>query len=149
VRKYVIDTNLYIEATREDEAADALKGFYAQFLPYVFLHSVVAQELLAGAMGAALKRRTERQFIEPFESVSRVITPTHSTWKRAGEILAELVRLRKISAGGVKPSFLGDCLLAASGREHGFDVVTRNIADFKLISIVESVNIRAPWPSRP
>lgn len=33
---YVLDTNLYIEATRDDAAADRLKEFYARFLPQVY-----------------------------------------------------------------------------------------------------------------
>lgn len=147
MRRYVVDTNLYIEASRSDEAADALKAFYARFLPFVHLHSVVAQELLAGACSPALARDTRAKFIEPFEAVRRVVTPTHGTWKRAGEIVAQLLRERKLSPGGFAPSFLNDCLIAASGREHGFIIVTRNQRDFDLIRTVEPVEVRQPWPS--
>ena len=104
MRKYVLDTNLYIEAPRNDSAADALKAFYARFLPYVQLHSVVAQELLAGAVTASLARDTEAGYLEPFEAVGRVITPTHRTWKRAGAIVARLVRERRVSPAGVPRS---------------------------------------------
>ncbi len=48
MRKYVVDTNLYLEATGDDNVADELKRFHAGFLPYIHLHSVVAHELLAG-----------------------------------------------------------------------------------------------------
>jgi predicted nucleic acid-binding protein len=77
VPRYVVDTNLYIEATRSDDAADQLKSFYARFLPHVHLHSVVAQELLAGAVTTQLERDTQAEFIEPFQAVGRVITPSH------------------------------------------------------------------------
>jgi predicted nucleic acid-binding protein len=148
VRGYVVDTNLYVEATRSDEAADALKAFYARFLPFVHLHSVVAQELLAGAGSPSLARDTRAKFIEPFEAVRRVVTPTHRTWKRAGEIVAQLLRERKLSPGGFAPSFVNDCLIAASVREHGLIIVTRNQRDFDLIRNVEPVEVRQPWPSQ-
>ena len=149
MRKYVLDTNLYIEASRSDAAADALRAFYARFLPYVHLHSVVAQELLAGAVTAKLARDTQAGYLEPFEAVGRVITPTHRTWKRAGAIVARLLRERRLSAGGVARSFVNDCLLAASAREHGFVLVTRNTEDFALIRSVESAEVVSPWPASP
>ena len=149
MRKYVVDTNLYIEAARSDEAADALKGFYARFLPWVHLHSVVAQELLAGAVSPDLERATWEGFVAPFEAVRRVVTPGHRTWTQAGEIMAGLVRRRRLSPGGFGRSFVNDCLIAASAREHGFVLVTRNSQDFELIREVEPVSIVPPWPSRP
>ena len=129
--------------------ADALRAFYMGFLPYVHLHSVVAQELLAGAVTPALERDTQASYLEPFEAVGRVITPTHRTWKRAGTIVARLVRAKRLSLGGIPRSFLNDCLLAASSREHGFVLVTRNTADFELIRSVESMDVLPPWPQRP
>lgn len=147
MRKYIVDTNLYIEATRNEDAADQLKGFYARFLPSVHLHSVVVQELLAGAVSPELERDTRAEFIQPFESVGRLITPTHRAWRRAGEIMARLVRNRQLSPGGFKPSFLGDCLIAASAREHGFVLVTKNTDDFELIQTVEPLMVEPPWPS--
>ena len=146
MRKYVLDTNLYIEATRNDEAADALEVFYVRFLPYVHLHSVVAQELLAGAVTSSLARLTETAYIEPFERVGRVITPTHRTWKRAGGIVARLLRERRLSPAGIARSFVNDCLLAASAREHGFVIVTRNMDDFDLIRSVEPLQVLSAWP---
>lgn len=146
MRKYVLDTNLYIEATRSDDAADQLKSFYARFLPSVYLHSVVAQELLAGAVSTQLAREIQAQFIGPFEAVGRVITPTHRAWRRAGGIMALLVETKRVSPGGFKPSFIGDCLLAASAREHGFVLVTRNTQDFDLIRPAEPLEVVQPWP---
>jgi predicted nucleic acid-binding protein len=147
VRRYVLDTHLYIEATRSDEAADNLKRFYARFLPHVHLHSVVAQELLAGAVSPSLERVTQAEYIEPFEAVGRLLTPSHRAWKRAGEIVAGLVRRKHISPGSFRRSFLNDCLLAASVREHGFVLVTRNTADFDLIRSIEPVEVVPPWPA--
>jgi predicted nucleic acid-binding protein len=147
--KYVLDTNLYIEASRSDEAADALNAFQQRSLPRIHLHSVVAQELLAGAVRPDVERRLLTRLVRPFEAVGRVITPTHRTWTRAGQIIAQLVRERRLSPGGVARSFVNDCLLAASAREHGFVLVTRNVADFELIRSVEALEVAAPWPERP
>lgn len=146
--RYVVDTNAYVQATRDASAADALKTFYARFLPHVYLHSVVAQELLAGAITAAQKRSADREFIMPFESVGRVITPTHRTWKRSGQIVAELVRRKKLSPGGVAVSFINDCVLAASAKENDFVIVTRNTRDFAMIHTIEPFQFVAPWPKR-
>lgn len=147
--KYVVDTNLYIEATRSEEAADDLNAFYARSLPRIHLHSVVAQELLAGAVRPSLEHRLYEEIIYPFEAVGRVLTPTHWSWKRAGEIMARLVREKRLSPGGFLPSFPNDCLIAASAREHGFVLITRNMRDFELIGSVEPVQALPPWPLRP
>ncbi|MDR0788102.1 MAG: type II toxin-antitoxin system VapC family toxin [Gemmatimonadota bacterium] len=144
--KYIIDTNLYIEATRNDEAAEALKAFYQRNLPHVFLHSVVAQELLAGASRPDSHQAVLKNLIEPFEAVRRIITPDHGEWKRAGEIRASLVRRKEISPRGCPPSFLNDCLIAASARNHGIVIITRNLSDFRLISLVHPTAVLAPWP---
>jgi predicted nucleic acid-binding protein len=146
VPKYVIDTNLYIEATRSEVAADDLNAFQARFLPHIHLHSVVAQELLAGAVRPELERRLREKLVRPFEAVGRVLTPTHRSWTRAGEIIARLVRAGRLSPGGFRPSLVNDCLIAASAREYGFVVVTRNQRDFELIGSVETVRVLPPWP---
>jgi predicted nucleic acid-binding protein len=146
VRPYVVDTNLYVEALRSDAAAVDLDGFYAEHLPRVHLHSVVAQELLGGGIDPRAARRIFRGFIKPFEAVGRIITPTHRAWKRAGEIMAELVRAGRLTPGGFGRGFVNDCVLAASAREHGFVLVTRNTRDFELIRSVEPAEVVAPWP---
>lgn len=146
MRPYVVDTNLYVEAMRSEVGADALRAFYERFIPFVRLHSVVAQELLVGGVRPEVQRRIRKELLGPFEAVGRVITPTHRAWTRAGEIVAALVRAGRISPGGFGRSFLNDCLLAASVREHGFVLVTRNTRDFALIATVEPVEVAAPWP---
>jgi predicted nucleic acid-binding protein len=149
VTKYVIDTNLYIDASRSDEAADALSFFQERSLPRMYLHSVVAQELLAGAVRPLVERSLRTRLIQPFESVGRVITPTHESWKRAGQIVVELVRANRLSPVGFARSFVNDCLIAATAREHGFLLVTRNTTDFELIRTVEPFDFAAPWPDAP
>jgi predicted nucleic acid-binding protein len=149
VTRYVIDTNLYIDATHVAVAADELQAFYASFLPFVHLHSVVAQEVLLGAVDPDDEREVRESLIAPFEDVGRVITPSHSTWKRASGIMLELIRRKSITHQEVHRSFASDCLLAASARERGFVLVTNNARDFERIREVEPFHFVRPWPERP
>jgi predicted nucleic acid-binding protein len=147
VRPHVLDTNLYILAARDDGWNRELEAFSTAYAPALYLHSVVAQELLSGATSAALRRLTEAAFIAPFERRRRVFTPGHEAWKQAGDIIAELIARRRLSPGGIARSFVGDCLLAASAREHGFVLVTQNTRDFDLIASVVSFDYTPPWPA--
>jgi predicted nucleic acid-binding protein len=144
--RYVLDTSLYIDATRRPEGNRELVEFFTRHTPRVFLHSVVAGELLAGATSQGLERRTRRAFLAPLEAVGRVITPSHEAWKRAGAILAELVRGGVLRPGAFGRSFFNDCLIAASAREHGFVLITANTSDFHRISSVEPLPFQKPWP---
>jgi predicted nucleic acid-binding protein len=147
VSKYVLDSNIYIHATRDDAWSEELESFMWTSAPFVYLHSVVAGELLAGATNPGIERRTFRDFIEPLEDSKRVITPTHAAWKRAGMIVAKLTRNKRFGTDAVPRSFLNDCLLAASARDAGFAIVTRNLRDFDLIRTVMPVKVYPPWPT--
>jgi predicted nucleic acid-binding protein len=150
VARYVLDTNLYIRATRDDEWNRALAGFVTAFAPDIYLHSVVAFELLAGALTPALQRRTHKWFIDPYQRRDRIITPRHSTWVRAAGALSRLVATRRLSPGtGVTKSFVNDCLLAASARDDGFILVTQNRLDFALLAEVLPAEVVEPWPRVP
>lgn len=145
--KYVLDTNLYIRATRDGNWNRRLVAFYSTHTPFIHLHSVTTGELLAGAIRPGLEEETHRNFIRPFEAVGRVITPSHAAWRRrAGQVVSALIRRGALSPGGVKHSFFNDCLIAASCREHGFVVITDDTRDFELISSVEPVRFVRPWP---
>lgn len=146
---YVIDTNLYIEAIRTEEGAKALIAFQRSFAPLLFQHSTVAQEILAGARNEADYRAYCEDWVAPFEDLGRIVTPSHSSWTRAALIMARLVASGKKSPGGFGRSFLNDCLIAASAREHGFILVTRNTKDFALIQRIEpDLRYVPPWPER-
>ena len=47
--KYAIDTNLYIDAFRNPEAAEQLKQFLTKYLPATYFSSIVMMELRTGA----------------------------------------------------------------------------------------------------
>lgn len=143
---YVIDTNLYLRATRSTEWSRQLEAFFIAFTPWVHLHSIVALEVLAGALNPDLERKTQERFIAPFERRGRVVTPTHGAYKRTAGALARLVREKKIQPDGIKRSFLNDCLIAASARDQGFTLVTDNLEDFRLISGILPIEFIPPWP---
>jgi predicted nucleic acid-binding protein len=147
VKQYVLDSNLYIEADRDESAAEEMDRFLMRFLPSVHLHGVVAQELLAGAIDARREKLVHDSLIEPFERRGRVVAPSFGAWKRAGGIISRLVQQKRLSPGGFNRSFMNDCVLAASCRESGLTLVTRNVKDFNLIRKVESVEVVGPWPA--
>jgi predicted nucleic acid-binding protein len=146
VRRYVLDTNIYIRADRDERWAEELDRFTSAVLPFISLHAVVAQEMLAGALDRPRERLIQDSLIAPFEKRRRLVVPGFGTWKRAGVILARLVQRKLVSPGGFGRSFVNDCLLAASCREEGLVLITSNVADFALIRRVEAVEVVQPWP---
>jgi predicted nucleic acid-binding protein len=147
VRRYLLDTNLSIAADRNKEKAEELVRFYAAFLPFTYLHAVVAQDLLAGAVDPKRGRQIQESYIAPFEERNRIITPTYRTWRRSGEVLAALVRRRVFSPDGFARSFINDVLLAVSCREVGMTLLTTNTEDFQRIRQVERFEFVPPWPA--
>jgi predicted nucleic acid-binding protein len=146
VPRYVLDTNLYIRATRDDAWNQALENFLLTCTPEIYLHSVIAMEVLAGAISPDLEQKTQERFIRPLERRGWVFTPTHDAWKRAAAALTQLLRERKVSSNGIKRSLINDLLIAASARDHGFVLVTDSEQDFELVSDILPVKFVPPWP---
>ncbi|MEO8029858.1 MAG: type II toxin-antitoxin system VapC family toxin [Gemmatimonadota bacterium] len=144
--KYVLDTNVYITANRDPQAAEALIGFYANHLPTTYFHATVAQELMVGGLTPEGRRRTRDAYLRPFEARGRVVVPSYQAWVRSGELVSLLIQRRVLSAGGITRSFLNDALLAASCREEGLTLVTSNTRDFARLRQVERFEFVAPWP---
>jgi predicted nucleic acid-binding protein len=147
LKKYVLDSNIYVTAARDERFASELIRFSERFLPQLYFHAVVVQELYAGAINDQARRFVERRIAEPFEKRGRLIVPSYRAWKRSGEIVAELVKQNLLTSGGVPKSFINDVLLATSCREEGAEVVTLNEGDFSRIQQVEGVAYTSPWPS--
>lgn len=148
MKKYVLDSNIFITATRNEQFAGELIRFTEQFLPQLYLHAVVVQELYTGAINGQARGTIDRTISQPFEKRGRLIVPSYSAWKRSGEIVAMLVEKRVLTSGGIPKSFMNDVVLAASCREEGATIVTLNERDFSRIQQVEKVAYSAPWPSR-
>ena len=107
--RYVIDTNLYIRATRDNASRVELERFVLAFAPELYLHAVVGLELLTGATSPDLESRTRANILTPFETRGRVITPTYTAWTRAGAALATAARKKDQSRHG-HPSIPGERL---------------------------------------
>jgi len=90
VRKYVLDSNCYIDASRDEEAWAALHRFTTWHAPRLFLSSVVAAELRAGARSDADREKLEARVLGPFVRRGRVITPSTAAWDALGLTLASL-----------------------------------------------------------
>lgn len=132
---------------RNAEARAELARWQRGMAPYIYQHTVVVAELLMGAKDEAIWKRWHTRWVAPAERVRRVFLPDAGTWLRASRIVARLAEAGKISAGGARPSFFNDCLLAASARDHGYTLVTHNRADFDLIALVEpAARAVSPFP---
>lgn len=137
MKKYVLDTNVFIQAMRSAEARQELADWQRRMAPHLYQHAVVVSELLVGARDEQTWRRWHARWVLPAERVHRILVPDHAAWLRASRIVSRLAETGRISAGGVNPSFFNDCLLAASAREQGFTLVSHNPRDYELIARVE------------
>jgi predicted nucleic acid-binding protein len=92
VRKYVLDTNLYVWAFRSQEGAAELERYLTAFTPNTFLSSIVLHELLVGAKTAEKARQIREVLVGPLVRAGRVVTPSHSAWDQAGSAIAAMAR---------------------------------------------------------
>jgi predicted nucleic acid-binding protein len=147
VRKYVLDTNLYIKAFRSLEGARELQNFYEAFAPNTYLSSIVLHELLVGANTEAKNRTIQDTLAQPLRRARRVITPSHGAWQASAEAIARMTRKDKCDLRSVPKSLIHDYLLAASCREAGATLITDNTADFAAIRRYMRFEYEAAWPA--
>lgn len=137
--KHLIDTDLYIDLIQSGTTLPFIREIYGRDAPGIYFSSVVAQELLAGARTRAGRKRVEILF-RPFERVGRVVTPTHSHWKDAGLIIAQVLRDRPDLRNKLQ-ALVNDCLLALSARSLGATLYTRNRDDFSVLQRQRSFSL--------
>jgi predicted nucleic acid-binding protein len=135
-----------VDAARSHEAAAALEAFTAAAGPTLYLSAVVAAELRAGARTATALRTLERDVIAPYERRARVLVPSGTAWNALGRTLSELSRRDGLDVARAPRSFAFDILIAASCREAGATLVSRNTADLKRIGRVLAFEYTAPFP---
>jgi predicted nucleic acid-binding protein len=143
-RRFLIDTNLYVDALRSDSGKAALNAFHAAFAPFMHLSAVVVHELRAGVRGEAAVT-LEVSIVAPFERRRRLVTPSYGAWKEAGRVIAELIA--PADWRSVTRSFVNDVLLSVSCREAGMVLVTSNLRDFRRIAAVREFDFIPPWPT--
>lgn len=147
VRKYVLDTNLFIEGFRDAAANAALQRFHLLFAPFEYLSAVVAQELLAGASTQVDRRKLERHVLGVYARRRRIVTPSQRAWERSGVVLGALARREGLELRRVSKAFGNDILLALSCREAGMVLVTDNERDFARIARTTRFDFIRPWPT--
>jgi predicted nucleic acid-binding protein len=146
LKKYALDTNLYIRAITDPGAAAELRSFYSTFAPGTYMSSVVLHELLVGATSLARGRQIREAVAEPFRRTRRVLTPSADAWETAADAIAAMARREKRELRSLPKSLINDFLIAASCRENGVVLVTHNTADFEAIKRYIKVQFTAPWP---
>jgi predicted nucleic acid-binding protein len=146
VRKYVLDTNCYIGASRDAEALGQLTRFSTWSAPGLFLSSVVAAELCAGASSSKSRKELEEAILGPFVRRGRLFTPTVAAWDALGLTLATLRDKEGLELALVRRSFAFDILLAFSCRQIGAILVTANARDMERIRRVFAFEYVAPYP---
>ena len=87
--RYILDTNVFIDAFADPVENEALQRFHAAFAPDEFLSAVVAHELAVGVRSVADARRLERAVLAPFKRRQRVVVPSADSWERAAAALAK------------------------------------------------------------
>jgi predicted nucleic acid-binding protein len=147
-RKYVLDTQLFIQAFRDRSANEALQTFHRVFAPFEYFSVIVAQELRAGIRRPADRKTLEKNVLRVFARVNRMITPSAGAWHRSGDLLAEMARKEGLESGRVSKAFANDVLLALSCREAGCVLVTDNGRDFHRIRQFVQFEFDEPWPRR-
>ena len=144
--KYAIDTNLFIDSFRSEEAQVELLAFLKRALPFTFMSAVVMQELAAGARTPEAARELQQSIFEPFERRRRVFAPSATAFIESGRILAALAAREGWQLFDENPSLLNDALIATSCRELGITLVTQD-GDFdRFVPFLTGWRHQSPWP---
>jgi predicted nucleic acid-binding protein len=145
-RKYVLDTQLFIQAFRDPAANAALQEFHRVFAPFEYFSVIVAHELRSAVRRSKDRGLLERHVFRVFDRVKRTIAPSTAAWHRSGDVLAQMAVKDGLEIGRVSKAFANDVLLAVSCREAGCVLVTENRRDFSRIRRFVAFNFIDPWP---
>jgi predicted nucleic acid-binding protein len=143
---FILDSNVYIESFNNSSFAPGFRDFHQSHLPRIILSAVVLSELLVGVNSRARERALHRTLIEPFRRRGRILVPTLQTWETASAVDRRLRALGSFESSLAQRGFFNDILIAASAREIGATVITKNLADFALIARVLDLRFTSPWP---
>ena len=148
MRRYVLDANCYIDASRDQAAWTALANFTTWAAPRLYLSSVVAAELRVGAPSALDRARLDKLILRPFVRRGRILTPSAAAWDTLGLTLASLREREGLELARVGRAFAFDILLAYSCREGGAVLITQNARDMDRIRRVFAFDYVSPYPNR-
>ncbi len=144
--KFVLDTNLFIDAFRDAAAKEALRQFHRSYAPFEYFSVIVGQELRAGIRRPADLDALERHVLDTYVRSNRTLTPSSDAWRRSGDVLAAMARREGLEIPRVSKAFGNDVLLALSCRENGCVLVTDNERDFRRIRRFVDFAFTRPWP---
>jgi predicted nucleic acid-binding protein len=145
--KYALDTNIFIDGFRSEEAQAEVFAFLNRALPFTYLSAVVMQELAAGARTIQAARDVQQGVFGPFERRRRVFAPSSAAFAESGRVIAAVATREGWQVLDDNPSLLNDALIAVSCREQGITLITRD-GDFKRLSpLVKGFQSAAPWPA--
>ena len=147
--KYALDTNIFIDGFRTEEGHAEVFAFLNRALPFTYLSAVVMQELAAGARTTEVARDVQQGVFEPFERRRRVFTPSTAAFVASGRAVAAVAAREGWQSIDENPSLLNDALIAASCREQGITLITRD-SDFKRLErFLKGLRYVEPWPLAP
>lgn len=102
-RKYVLDTQLFINAFRDPVVNQELQLFHRAFSPLEHFSVIVGQELRAGVQRPQDRKALERNVLKVFQRANRTITPSADAWHRSGDLLAEMARQEGLEIEALAP----------------------------------------------
>jgi predicted nucleic acid-binding protein len=143
--KYLLDTNVYIDAFRSQAKRTLFRQTYFPLLPLTHLSAVVAYELQVNARDA-LTQNLLHEFIHPLERTGRLVTPTFADWIEASRIVGSIIK-KDQSWRSKLPGLLNDILIALCARGVGATLLTYNKEDFQLIQRHKEFALRILEPA--
>ena len=143
---FIIDSNVYIDGFNNLAFGLELQHFHRHNLPRLILSTVVAHELLIGAITAKQEHALRRGLFLPFQARRRIHTPSSRTWDLAASVDRRLRRKRTYQERLSQRSFFNDILISASARDLGATIITNKEKDFSVIAMVLDVRFKKPWP---
>ena len=143
--KYLLDTNVYLEAFRSQAKRNQFRqSFFRSYQP-PNLSAVVAYELNVNAQDS-LTRELIQQFVRPLIRTGRVVTPSFEDWTEASTIVTS-IRVKDKSWRSKRPALLNDVLIALCARKAGAIMITHNRDDFRLIQRHKGFALRVLEPN--
>jgi len=138
--KYLLDTNVYLGASRSEETRTRFRKAFFPLLPATFLSAVVAYELFVNARDARTQTLV-REFIRPMEQTGRVVSPAFDDWIQASEVVTAIEQKDRRWRSKL-PGLLNDILIALCARRIGATLLTYNRDDFLLIRRHKDFSLR-------
>lgn len=138
--KYVLDTNVYVDAARSASRREQFATSFFPLLPATYLSAVVAYELMVNAADRRTSAYVET-LVRPLERAGRVVTPTFADWTEAAALVTA-IEARDTRWRSKLPALLNDILIALGARRIGAMVLTRNREDFLLIRRHKGFSLR-------